>query len=199
MKLTVFLLSAILSTAIFAQDNNNSSTNNKQISINAKKEGLAYIKKLSSTLKSQLQEHMQVDPTGVAALGFCTAKAMEVTADINKELPSYAKVRRTALRTRNKANTPDTIDIKIMNEYVDAIEKKKFSPDLIKVFQEGNTTRVYKPLVTEGVCLKCHGENISKELHDMILSSYPEDNATGFKEGELRGVIVAEIVKTTQQ
>lgn len=188
-----FLLSAVLATVLFAQDTNINAT---KTPIDAKKEGVLSIKRLGGALKSQLQEHMQVDPSAVAALGFCTAKAMEITTDINHDLPSYAKVRRTALKVRNEANAPDSTDIKIMDEYTQAIEKKKFSPDLIKVVEEGNTTRVYKPLLAEGVCLKCHGENISKELHDMIVSSYPTDQAIGYKEGELRGVIVAEINAT---
>jgi hypothetical protein len=47
----------------------------------------------------------------------------------------------------------------------------------------------------EAACLKCHGESISPEINTMIQKQYPNDKAIGFKEGELRGVIVAEIQK----
>ncbi len=36
-------------------------------------------------------------------------------------------------------------------------------------------------------CLICHGENIDPGLHAKIKGRYPEDEATGFKEGDLRG------------
>lgn len=190
MKRSTLLLSILLASSLYATDQN---TANKPADI--KMEGISYIKKLGSTLKNELQKHMKADPTAVAAFGFCTAKAMEITEDINKVLPPHAKVRRTALKTRNESNAPDATDTKVMEEYIKAIETKQFSPKDIKVVEEGNVTRVYKPLLTGGVCLKCHGENVSKELKEMIATSYPKDQAVDFKEGDLRGVIVAEIKK----
>jgi hypothetical protein len=194
MKLPIILLSTLLAASLFAEDQ---SATTKPMTV--KQEGVSYIKKLGSTLKGEIQTHMKADPTAVAAFGFCTAKATELTAEVNKELPSYASVRRTALKVRNENNAPDATDTEVMEAYVKAIEEKTFSPTDIEVVEEGNVTRVYKPLLTEGVCLKCHGENISKEIKDMIATSYPKDQAVGFKAGELRGVIVAEIKKTAQK
>jgi len=63
------------------------------------------------------------------------------------------------------------------------------------VVKVGDTYRVYKPLPTGKVCLKCHGTNIDPKIAETIKKFYPKDQATGFKEGDLRGVIVAEIKK----
>lgn len=194
MKFSTLLLSTLLATSLYANGQNDS---DKPIPV--KMEGIGYIKKLGGALKSELQKHMKADPTGVAALGFCTAKAGEITLNVNKELPEHAQVRRTSLKTRSLNNTPDAIDTKVMEEYIQAIETKTFSPKDIKVVEEGDVTRVYKPLVTGGVCLKCHGQNVSRELKGMIAESYPMDKAMGFKEGELRGVIVAEIEKKSEK
>ncbi|MDM5271545.1 DUF3365 domain-containing protein [Sulfurovum sp. zt1-1] len=194
MKFPTLLLSTLLTTSLYAVDQNASSEQ-----MNVKMEGIGYIKKLGGTLKSELQKHMQVDPTGVAAFGFCTAKAMEITEEVNKELPANAKVRRTALKTRNEMNMPDATDIAVMESYLKAIEEKRFTPQDIKIVEEGNTTRVYKPLLTDGVCLKCHGQNVSTEIQEMIITSYPKDEAMGFKEGDLRGVVVAEIIKKSDK
>lgn len=194
MKLSTLLLSTLLTSSLYAADANQTTE-----PTSVKIEGIGYIKKLGGTLKSELQKHMKADPTAVAAFGFCTAKAGEITADVNKALPSHAKVRRTALKTRNEINNPDATDIKVMEEYLNAIETKTFTPKDIKVVEEGDVTRVYKPLVTGGVCLKCHGSNVSKELKEMIASYYPKDQAVDFKEGDLRGVIVAEITKTSEK
>jgi mono/diheme cytochrome c family protein len=183
MKKTLLALSVCLATMLHASE-----------PTSLKQEGLTYIKQLGSTLKSQLQEHMKADPTGVAAMGFCSAKAMEITREVNGQLPDHARVRRTALKSRNTANLPDATDLQVMQEYVAAIEAKQFDPKQIKVVEQPSVTRVYKPLVMEAACLKCHGSNVSSQIQGIVASKYPKDQAIGLKEGEFRGVIVAEIM-----
>ena len=191
MKRYILLLTTLLSTTlILAIDAN--TTASKEMTV--KQEGVKYIKLLGETLKNELQTHMKADKTGLSAMGFCTAKADEITKEINKKLPAYASVRRTALKTRNENNLPDALDIKVMKDYEASIAANTFMPTDIKVVQEGTTTRVYKSLVTQSVCLKCHGSNISKEIQGEITANYPKDEAVGFKEGSLRGMIVSEII-----
>jgi len=188
MKYNTIILSVLLANSAFASDMNVTQ------SLPVKKEGIKYIKMLGGALKGELQAQMKADKTGLAALGFCTAKANEITVAVNKKLPEYAKVRRTALKIRNHTdNAPDALDRKIMKEYAAAIENKTFSPKDIKVVKEGNVSRVYKPLISKQVCLKCHGSNISKAIQKAITTAYPHDQAVNFKEGSLRGVIVAEL------
>lgn len=190
MKLHILLLTTLLSTTLsLALDANTTASGEMTV----KQEGVKYIKLLGGTLKSELQTHMKADKTGLAAMGFCSAKAADITKEVNKKLPAYASVRRTALKTRNENNLPDALDIKMMKAYEASITAKTFLSIDIKVVKEGNTTRVYKPLVTQSICLKCHGSNISKEIQMQISSNYPKDKAVGFKEGSLRGMIVAEI------
>ncbi len=159
-----------------------------------KKEGVKYIKMLGGALKKELKAHLKNDPSGLEALAFCSGSAEEITKKVNASLPPYAKVRRTALKVRNdKANTPDKTDIEVMKAYEEAMASGTFSPKDIKVVKAGDTTRVYKPLVTQKVCLKCHGSALSPKIAEAIKTAYPHDMATGFKEGDLRGVIVSEI------
>ena len=42
-------------------------------------------------------------------------------------------------------------------------------------------------------CLACHGETVSGEVLEEIRAIYPDDEATGFREGEFRGVVWVEI------
>ena len=159
-----------------------------------KEEGIRYIKMLGGALKKELKAHLKNDPSGLEALAFCSGSAEEITEKVNAALPPYAKVRRTALKVRNdKTNTPDKTDTAVMKAYQEAMAAGTFSPKDIKVVKTGETTRIYKPLVTKGVCLKCHGNNLSPKIAEAIKTAYPHDRAIGFKEGELRGVIVAEI------
>jgi len=163
---------------------------------NAKQEGIEYIKRLGTALKTELKAHMKKDPSGLDALAFCTGSADRITKEVNAKLPAYAKVRRTALKVRNESvNKPDATDVKVMKEYEASITNKTFTPKDIKVIQEGNTTRIYKPLLIKGVCLKCHGSDLNPKIASALKSTYPKDKAINFKEGELRGVIVSEIKK----
>jgi hypothetical protein len=183
-KIVVSSLAILLSSTLMANGVDNMAV---------KKEGIGYIKMLGMTLKSELKAKMKADKSGMGALGFCSAKAEQITKDVNAKLPSYAKVRRTSLKLRNPNNKADEVDIKVMNEYVSAIENSTFTPKDIKVVKVGDTTRVYKPLTIKPVCLKCHGSNLAKNISEAIKASYPNDKAIGYKDGELRGVVVAEI------
>jgi len=160
-----------------------------------KEEGVKYIKMLGGALKKEVQAKMKEDPTGALAMGFCSTRATEITEKVNNQLPDYAKVRRTALKVRNTKNTPDATDKEVMERYAKAITDKSFSPKDIKVVDAGDAYRVYKPLVAKAMCLKCHGTNISDDIQAVLKKVYSKDQATGFKEGDLRGVIVAEIKK----
>ena len=185
MKIHTLLLSALLVSSAMATEN-----------FSIKQEGVKYIKMLGGALKTELKAHMQKDPSGLEALAFCTGSANRITQEVNAKLPVYAKVRRTALKIRNEStNKPDATDEKIMNAYQEAIDNKTFSPKDIKVVEKGDVTRVYKPLITQAVCLKCHGRRLSSQIMEALQSAYPQDKAINFKEGDLRGVIVAEIAK----
>ncbi|SFV60095.1 Cytochrome c family protein [hydrothermal vent metagenome] len=174
MKIKIVTVIALCSSIAFAE------------SISPKDEGIKYIKMLGSTLKSELKAKIKDDPTAISAINFCQESASRLTEDVNKKLPKYASVRRTALRLRNEKNRADKIDIEVMNSYSDTNRS-------IKVVKDGNTTRVYKPLTIKKVCLKCHGSNISPEVSNIIKEKYQNDKAIGYKEGDFRGVIVAEI------
>ena len=182
MKLKTALLSTLLLTsALLASETT------------PKEEGINAIKMLGGALKSQLQAQMQHDKTGLSAMAFCATQAMSITAEVNEKLPKNVSVRRMALKTRNEANRADALDQKIFAEYEASIEAKTFSDSDIKVVTEGNTTRVYKALVTQTACLKCHGGEISPQIQAEITKNYPDDKAVAFKEGSLRGMIVAEV------
>lgn len=190
MKGHIFLLTMVLnSTLSLAIDDKTASDREMKI----KQEGLQYIKILGGALKSQLQTYMKTDKSGLSAMAFCTAKATDITQEVNTKLPAHASVRRTALKTRNENNLPDEIDIKVMEAYEASITDRTFSLADIKIVEDGNSIRIYKPLITQGVCLKCHGNKINKDIQSMITTHYPKDKAVGFEEGSLRGVIVTEI------
>jgi hypothetical protein len=179
----ILVLGATLATSLYAE------------TPTAKEQGMQAIKALGSTLKGQLKAKMKEDPSGVAAVTFCADKAEALTKEVNAKLPDTVRVRRTSLKIRSSANKPDSTDSKVMENFAKELAAKKISPSTIKVVEVEGATRVYKPLVAQKVCLKCHGTNIDPKIKTIIDKHYPEDQATGFKMGDLRGVIVAEVKK----
>jgi len=185
------LISVIFTTLIFAQEGG--IDDDKKIM----KEGIKYIKIVGKALKGEVAKRLKKDPTGVEAAKFCSLKANEVAKKAMENFPKNIKVRRTAIKYRNPNNKPDDIDLKVMQEYQKSLNSNNVSlkPKVVKV--DSNTTRVYKPLLVENACMKCHGDikKTNQEVSKIIKEHYPNDKAFGFKLGDLRGVIVAEIKK----
>ena len=49
-----------------------------------------------------------------------------------------------------------------------------------------------EPIVMQPMCLTCHGESLAPEIAARISEVYPDDQATGFKVGDFRGVFWVE-------
>lgn len=164
-------------------------TNNKLEAI--KKQGVIYNDGLISAIKPVLMQSLKADPTGASGIMACANAAMPLTDEYNKQLPTGSKVRRTALKYRNPANKPDAKDIEVMNKI---IASKNFAPVVVEM---NGSYRVYKPLPMAQPCMACHGDLkiMNKQTREKIKEYYPKDLATGFKPGEFRGVVVAEILK----
>lgn len=52
--------------------------------------------------------------------------------------------------------------------------------------------RVVKPLAVDGPCVQCHGAELSDDVSARLAEHYPEDQATGYAVGDLRGAMWAE-------
>ena len=189
MKLHLFIYSLLCTAGLQASQGDGTQA------LSETQEGIMYINMLGGTLKSQLKAQLQADPSGMSAIGFCTAEAQRITDEVNRQLPEHAKVRRTSLRTRNSVNKPDATDVEVMKEIEASIRNKTAEATMIKKVETQEATRYYKPLIAEAACLKCHGENVSPEIQAVIKASYPEDNASHYTLGAFRGVIVSEIKK----
>lgn len=60
------------------------------------------------------------------------------------------------------------------------------------------TLRWAKAIETEGPCLVCHGDSIEPQLQAAIRARYPDDPATGFAAGSLRGLLWVEVPASTE-
>ena len=52
-----------------------------------------------------------------------------------------------------------------------------------------------KAIRVSAPCLTCHGSEIEQDIQDELKKLYPEDKATGYQAGDLRGALsVTEIL-----
>jgi hypothetical protein len=152
--------------------------------------GHAVADKLVQTLGGQLKAALESGGP-VAAVTVCQSAAQPLTSSVTAGTPGTT-VRRTALKVRNPANAADATDLEVLMEFA------KLPPDqgpaeIIRWTE--NTARFYKPLVTQEVCTKCHGDpaGFSPELRQLLDTAYPDDQATGYQVGDLRGVIRVDV------
>jgi len=53
--------------------------------------------------------------------------------------------------------------------------------------------RYMKAIPTGPQCVVCHGENVAPALAETIQRLYPDDQATGFAPGDLRGAFTVTV------
>jgi hypothetical protein len=125
----------------------------------------------------------------VAAIDVCHTRAPAIAARLSAE--SGARVGRTALKVRNAANAPDDVQRAVLEQFASDMAAGRVGGPLEAAFEikrEGGIERHYlRAIPTEALCLTCHGETLAPELAAAIARDYPDDQATGFKLGELRG------------
>ncbi|WBT37890.1 Tll0287-like domain-containing protein [Hyphomicrobium sp. DMF-1] len=155
----------------------------------------AAIAALAASLKTSLGEALASGgPTN--ALSACQAIAPEATR--NAAETHGLSIGRTALRVRNPANAPDAFERRVLEEFQSEIAKGADAAKLehaeIVTKNGASTFRLMKPIVmAEKPCAACHGATIAPDVRSAIKSLYPEDAATGFAPGELRGAFTVSI------
>ena len=109
--------------------------------------------------------------------------------------PRVTAIKRTSLRLRNPANHPDDADRAALNIIDSALRGGSDVPAVLvqKIAQPGVPAewRVYRPITTMPLCVKCHGplEDLSPEVRAKLALKYPNDHATGFTAFQWRGLI----------
>jgi hypothetical protein len=151
-------------------------------------ESRALTESMANELKSELAKALN-DGGAVAAISVCKTRAPEIATRLSND--SGATVRRTALKVRNPANAPDEMEHMVLRQFALELATGKVKGPLEAAFEMnrgGEKERRYmKAIPTDAVCLTCHGEKIAPELAAVITREYPQDHATGFKLGSLRG------------
>jgi hypothetical protein len=91
---------------------------------------------------------------------------------------------RTSHRVRNPANAPEAWMSVFLDEYLANPDDNE--PRAVRL-ASGDIGYV-EPIRMKGLCMQCHGDRIKPDVKARLRALYPEDQATGFKKGELRGM-----------
>jgi hypothetical protein len=146
------------------------------------------IKSLGSELKATLQSSMKSDGP-VKAISVCNVQAPKLAQKVSTE--KGMEVGRTSLRTRNPLNAPDPWELSVLEQF----EHRKAEGEALKTIEyseivQHNDNKVFrymKAIPTDDVCLMCHGKQIPENLSAELEKLYPDDQATGFSKGDIRG------------
>ena len=144
--------------------------------------GLDAIQTMAGRLMGELATALDEDgPDG--AIEVCSMRAPEIAAMVSNE---YGVVLgRTSHRLRNTSNLPP--------EWAEQLVQDEVAVPTWLVGPDGQIAGLL-PIQTKAECGMCHGprEEIPDEVRTKLDEFYPDDDATGFAEGDLRGWIWVE-------
>ncbi len=125
----------------------------------------------------------------VNAVGVCNTAAPAIAARISAEWKMT--VARTSLKLRQPRDRPDAWELAQLQSF----EQRKAAGENAAALEVGEYAekdgrrvfRYMKAIPTGEMCLGCHGTSIVPAVAAKLKTLYPEDAATGFKIGDLRG------------
>lgn len=187
--LVLFALTFLISCNQKAKDNTAEQT---ELSTVQKQEylvmGDSIAAKAQQVLLSNVAEQMKLGGP-VGALDFCNEKAIPLTDAVSEEFSK--KIQRLTDKTRNPDNAiVNAIDQKAWSEIKGLMADTNAGKHL--VLSENSDVYYYKAIpIGMPTCLMCHGNkqtDIAPETLEAISKKYPNDQATGYAMGELRGM-----------
>jgi len=121
------------------------------------------------------------------ALEFCNTRAIPLTDSMAQHFE--ARIRRVSDQPRNPDNRANENEVSIIRGYKDQLKDGMTTEPILEEDAEYYT--FYAPITTNQMCLQCHGtvgEHIVPEVTDALATLYPDDEATGYSENQVRGI-----------
>ena len=126
------------------------------------------------------------------ALEFCSERALLLTDSMG--LLQNAKVKRVSDQNRNPLNLANESELAYIREVKGALANGQSVKGQLNTVEGSHIG--YYPIVTNGICLQCHGQkgqDILPSTLAKIEALYPRDLAVGYGANELRGIWVVEL------
>lgn len=185
------LLTIILISSLFVLSCKES--NEETIDLESYKLELSgHAKEYMMGLKSILVENIKVGGP-IQAVNVCSDTAAILTEDYAKS--ANIEIKRFSIKNRNPNNSPNNLERKILVQFQNMLKEGNLNSKSYSIKAtslNGKPAVVYfKPIMIDAPCLNCHGQvqNINEKVRTQLSKKYPDDKATGYSIGELRGAI----------
>ncbi|WP_261343222.1 cytochrome c peroxidase [Gimesia maris] len=132
---------------------------------------------LFTRLSGRLSEVIQAKGP-VAAIEVCSREAAEIAKSVSEE--QGVRIGRTAIKLRNPKNAP--------LDWVQPLVDQRTTEPRFVALPNGESGALL-PIKLKSKCLICHGtsDTIPAVVKTKLAELYPHDQATGFRQGDLRG------------
>lgn len=154
----------------------------------ARKTAQEFLQKLGGVLKQQLEAG---GPE--SAIGVCKQVAPALAAEYSRD---GRVVKRVSLKPRNQIQgVPDAWETQRLQNFDRALSEGKPVGEMefsaVTEGPDGRWFRYVKAIPTQTMCLQCHGQpyQISDGVKVLLAKEYPQDQATGYSAGSVRGAI----------
>ena len=119
------------------------------------------------------------------AIDQCKIDASKITENASIE------VGRTSLKIRNPENKPRDWMMPTLKKYESWKPGQPLESEILVPIGKEHVGYM-EPIIVKPLCLHCHGKSLSPAVKSELKESYPQDKATGFSVGDLRGFFWAE-------
>lgn len=154
----------------------------------ARKTAQEFMQKLGGVLRQQMET---AGP--VSAIATCKEIAPALASQYSTD---GVVVKRVSLKPRNPTlGVPDTWETATLQNFEVRLRQREPLATMEKtaIIQEadGRWFRYMKAIPTQPMCLQCHGQpyQISDDVKAILAREYPQDQATGYSAGSIRGAV----------
>ncbi len=142
------------------------------------------VKQFAGKLKPKLKQAIQSGGFE-HAINVCAKEAPAIAKQLSEE--TGWSVKRVSLKPRNPNAEPNHFERKVLTAF-DARQKLgEPVSQLTYSVKDNEGFHFMKAQPVEAVCLNCHGTNIALNIKQALAKHYPNDIATGYSLGEVRG------------
>ncbi|WP_299978858.1 DUF3365 domain-containing protein [uncultured Pseudoteredinibacter sp.] len=160
------------------------------------KQAIVFNQTISKTLAGRLKERLisAVKSGGLeAGISQCNIAAPEISEQLKAEHPhTLISASRTSLKVRNENNQATTWQAEQLRAF-DQLQSKGLKAGFRYRVLESNgkvAIEFMSPIPTQGLCLNCHGSQLNSSLSAKLNELYPNDKATAYSLGDIRGAFV---------
>ena len=134
-------------------------------------------------LKTALISGMQGGPTN--AIAVCKTEAPHIADELSVDGVMMG-------RSSHKLRNPDNVAPAWVTPILETFTSNGEAPTPTGVNLGDGRYGYVEPIMTQPLCLSCHGASLNPDIAAKIDELYPDDEATGFSEGDFRGVFWVE-------